>query len=344
MKKAKLLKVVPVLAALIASVVLWLKMPEPHSPELTKPVFALEQVANAKSLYFTVPLVKEQNDERATMFTQAARDPRYWRQLDRRFRFDAVVLAGDPSVYRQLLAHLKESQDWTLTYLDHTSIIYRRSPAKAWDPNALKALAERFPEPDEKLIFLVQAAGRLLAVGNTDSAKACLDRAVTLGKDSPELWTQMANLDVHLRQWKEGLEKAERALALQGDYVPALSVKAQILLAARRPNDAYTVSKQIVQKAPDDPWMLFQHARIAHAARAFQSEIEVLEKLVQLADKEQQSATGYRIYLGQAYAADGQGQPAIEQFKKALAAPDLGEEQRAFLQESLESLQQRTGQ
>ena len=33
---------------------------------------------------------------------------------------------------RQLLEHLAGSADWTLTYLDHTSFIFLRAPAKAW--------------------------------------------------------------------------------------------------------------------------------------------------------------------------------------------------------------------
>lgn len=314
----------------------------PRNRELTESLLIQKQVADVKSLYFTQPVSEAQRDERVSMYAQAARDPQYWRQLDRRFRFEGVLLLGDPAGYRPLINHLRNSADWVLTYLDHIGIVYRRAPAEPWDPGSLEKLAQRFAAPKEKTVFYVQTAGRLLAVGNVLLAQKQLQAAQALEPNSAELWAQFANLYIHMSKWKEGLESAERALKERPDYGPALSIKAQLLLAAKQPGKAFEVSTRLIQVQPKDPTALFLHARLAHAANAYGSEIEALEQLVALAEKEKQSSTGYRLYLGQAYAARGQAQPAMDEFQKVLGAGDANEEQRQFASQLLEQIRSRS--
>ena len=77
---------------------------------------------------------------------QAVQNPKLFRQLDRQHRFDTLLLVGDPSQYRPLLEHLLEAKDWTLQYLDHTSLIYRRSAETPWKPDDFVAIRERLAE------------------------------------------------------------------------------------------------------------------------------------------------------------------------------------------------------
>ena len=69
---------------------------------------------------------RAQPTPRVREMAQAVQNPKLFRQLDRQGRFDALLLTGDPSQYRPLLDHLLDAQDWKLTYLDHTSLIFRR--------------------------------------------------------------------------------------------------------------------------------------------------------------------------------------------------------------------------
>ena len=75
---------------------------------------------------------------------QAVENPKLFRQLDRQYRFDALLLIGDPSQYRQLLEHLLEANDWTLTYLDHAALIYKRGGSgREWPNQILRELNQR---------------------------------------------------------------------------------------------------------------------------------------------------------------------------------------------------------
>ena len=124
-----------------------------------------------------------------------------------------------------------------------------------------------------------------------------------------------------LGQWKEAITAADEALLLDKDYVPALACKAQSLYAMKYFSDAYNVSRKLIEELGDDPALLFYHAKIAHEARAYTDEIRTLEKLIKMAEEQQRPAAGYRVYLGQAYATDGQAEPALEQFAQGTRRP-----------------------
>ena len=144
-------------------------------------------------------------------------------------------------------------------------------------------------------------------------------------------------------EWKQGLDAADKALDLDDDFLPALATKAQILFATKQFGEAYDISKGLVEKRPEDPNLLFYHAKIAHEAHAYGAEIEVLEKLIALAERDSRPTSGYRIYLAQAYATDGQAKPSIEQFQRALSDPDLPPEQRDFAEKTLAQVKSRSG-
>ncbi len=321
----------------------------PPSANLTTPAFAVDAL-NARTLFYT-PLARETlstkrpgllNPAEEKAFGLAAQNPVLWRQLDHRLHFDALLLSGDANVYRPLLQHLLETHDWVLTYLDQTSMIWKRRPATAWTPDDLSALEKKFAGADRAL-FLVGVANKVLALGQTQLAKSLLDQAIALDGKSADARTQLALYHAQIGQWQGALDGCNRALAIDPNFSPALNAKAQILLGQGRFDEALEISQRIADADPQDPAALFLNAKIAHAAHAFQSEIKTMRALLELAEKCGAPTSGYRIYLGQAYATDGQAQPSLDEFQKAAAANDLSTEQRKFVEEAIARIKSRTG-
>lgn len=335
-----------------------------HAPRpsvvLATPALALEtlQTMHPRSLYYNAaarPWLSarqsgflqpdDRNDEssRAREFRQATQNPKLFRQLDRALRFDTLLLVGDPSQYRALLEHLLETKDWTLSYVDHTSLIFQRETEHAWQPEELEPVRQRFSAPHEEAVFLAQVATKLIALSRMVPAEELLARAEKLDAHIPEIWHARAIASMNRGDFVQARVHVDRALALEPGSLAALGTKAQILYSTKQIAEALTLSAQLIAARPEDPALLFYHAKIAHDAHAFREEIAALEKLVAVAEREGQPASGYRIYLAQAYAADGQAEPSIAQFKRALADSDLSGEQRRFAEETLAQIKRRSG-
>lgn len=328
-------------------------------PLLSTPQIALQSLS-AKALYFNgaaqpwllasrpdllTPEDRDARSGRSRAFAQAAAAPRLFRQLDRKDRFDTVLLVGDPTQYRALLDHLIETKDFGLAYVDHTCLVFKRDAAAAWSAKALESLRQRLGGASrrERADCLALTAGKLAAAHRTADAKALIDEALALDERSPEAWTASANYHVTRGDWPEALAAADRALALDADHLGALATRTQIFYATKRYDQALAVSQRVSARLPDDPNVLFKHAQIAHEAHAFQAEIAALEKVIALAETDHRPTTGYRLYLAQAYTAAGKGQPAIENFNRVLADPELPEDQRKFASESIARIKSRTG-
>lgn len=325
------------------------------TPELATPLLALETL-KAGSLYYNAaarpwllahqpellsPEDRDERSERVRDFVQAVQNPTLFRQLDRRLRFDALLLVGDPSQFRPLLDHLLETRDWTLTYLDHTSLVYRRGAERAWQPSDLAAVRQRFSSKREEATVLGQAAGKLVAVRQAEPARQLLDEAERLDSEVPDVWSSRAAYHLSRGEWSAALTSADRALAIEDNFLPAMAAKTQALYATKKLNEALALSTKLLAMRPDDPGLLFYHGKMAHDARSFREEIAALEKLVSLAEREARPTSGYRIYLAQAYAAEGDADRCIEQFTHALTDPGLSAEQRTFAQETLAQVRDR---
>jgi tetratricopeptide (TPR) repeat protein len=331
----------------------WLRRDD---PVITTPQFALEQLS-AKALYFNGParpwllalrpglLTAEDRDERsdrARAFPQAVANPKLFRQLDRRYRFDTLLLVGDPSQYRALLDKLLDDKDFTLAYADHTSLVFRRDGVP-WSPYALAPLRAKIAGASkrDRATVLALTGSKLIAARRTEEGRALLDEAKALEPDLPETWSGIALDHMNRGNWPDALASADRALAIDSKHLAALSIKTQSLFATKRFNEAYALSKQLVERLPDDPAILFKHAQIAHEAKAFKAEIEALDRLI--AQAEQRETTGYRMYLAQAYMAASNGPKAIESFERVLADPALPQDQRQFARDSIQRIKARTG-
>ncbi len=326
--------------------------PKPLSSELSTPVLAVEQGLGkeAGKVYFTpaalsaLPGSAEEKAQRAAAYSAVLHNPKAWRALYRQERFDTVLLTGDPAAFRPLLDHLRESSDWTLTYVDATSIIFRRtSGATPWTRVALDPLLKRFSElpQREQLLFRTQTVYRLTALHRLEEAKALLDETLRLDPDFPPALTELASWHAMQAQWEPALEAATRAVKGDRDYLPAVAAEANALFAHGRFQEALARTRRLVREEPENSASLYLHAKVTHAARAFQEEIEVLEKIIAIAEAQEMPTGTWRVYLGQAYGATGNGEPAIAEFKLALEDRTLSEAERKFATRAIERIKDR---
>jgi len=323
---------------------------QPEDPRLAHEQLGIARLQDVHYLFFSPASQADLQAARPDLvaganervFAQAVQMPSVFRALDHQRQFDALLLSGDSTTYQPLLHHLAGSKDFVLTWLDNAVLIFRRFGARPWVESDLTAAAAQF-EGENRARFLAGAATRLIAIGQLQIAGRALDEAQPLGRNLPEVWTALALYDGEIAHWSDALDSVNRALALQDDFTPAMTTKAQILFGARRFDEALAISDQVVEEHPDDPSMLFLHATISHEAHAYEREIAALKHLIELAEAQGQSTTGYRIYLGQAYADSGDAMPSLIEFKKVVQSPDASPEQRKFAQDCIDKIGQRTG-
>jgi hypothetical protein len=349
------------LGILLLAVIVWNVRARWQRPDplLATPALALETLQST-ALYFNAaarPWLfaqrpdllaaedREEGSERARGLTQAVQNPKLFRQLDRQHHFDAVLLTGDPSQYKPLLDHLVGTKDWKLHYVDHTSVVFRRDRTKPWELADFAAVRTRLVKksPQERATALAQAATKLLAAGQPEAGRQLLEEASQLAPRNPEVANGLAIHHLSRAEWREAAVQVERALAVDRNFLPALATKTQLLYGTKHFSEAYELSRQLIAALPEDPGLLFYHAKIAHEAHAYQAEIEVLEKLIARAELEDRPVGGYLLYLGQAHASTGDAERSVDSFMRALNDPDLPDDQRAFARESIVRIKKRTG-
>jgi tetratricopeptide (TPR) repeat protein len=317
------------------------------NPDLITPALAARAL-EAKTLFYNgmaSPWVAKERPElaqpaRAAAFAQAVQDPKLFRKLDRESRFDAIWLCGDPSQFKPLLEHLLETPDFTLAYLDQTSLVFRRGGG-TWDIAQLDTLRANFSAPGEQAAFLAGAATRLLGIRRLEDAKRCLEQAQKLDSSSPDVWSGWSTWRMLRGEMPAAVEAADKALALDPDSLPALACKTQALYASKQFSPAFDLSERLVALSPDEPGALFYHAKISHEAHAYYAEIRTLEHLIDLATSSGADVSGYRIYLGQAFAAKGDAESAMDQLSRALVDPELPREQRKFCDNLFNQIKER---
>ncbi len=329
-----------------------------ENPALTTPALALEKLA-AKSLYYDGPARpfllrlrpdlltaddKQDGSERVRSFVQAVQDPKLFRQLDRQIRFDTLLLVGNPSEYQLLLDHLLESKDWNLAYLDHTSIVFKRMSEATWNEAMLAPIRARVGgSKRDQVKFLAAVATKLVAVRQNTLGKKLADEASQLDPKAPEVWSALAQYHLARGEWNPAVGDADRALEIDEDFIDALAAKSQALFASKHFVEAYRVSDKLLAHMPEDPAILFYHAKICHEAHAFKEEIQCLTKLIAKAEANGRPTSGYRVYLGQAYARDGQGPESLAEYGKALDDPELPSDQRKEVESVVAKIKNRIG-
>jgi tetratricopeptide (TPR) repeat protein len=340
----------------------------PASPLVVTPQIAMGELGG-KSIYFNGVarpwllqlrpdlLSPEDHDAaspRSRGFIQAPQNPRLFRQLDRQYRFDTVLLLGDPSNYQRLLDHLLEPEpakrDFRLVYLDHWALVFKRGAAREWQPEDSEGLRSRLAgvRDSGRAVCMAQAAGKMLAIRRPDAAKKWLDDARTLGGDSVEVLAGLAAYEITLGRWKKAEALADKAMEKDDKSIQALAAKVTALRATGYKIDAFKFSEKLNQLIPEDPVRLWQHGQLAHEAGRIPEEIKALTRLVELARAEGRPTGEYEFFLGQAhaYAAVDDAEhavPALKYLRMALKDPLLPQEQRKFAEERIAIIRERTG-
>lgn len=320
----------------------------PESWQSSAPAFAHLEGLGVKTVYFNgaaLPVVLKRNpawlqpgdrvagSEHMRSLAQSGLSPKLFRQLDRQEHFDALLLAGDPVQFRPLTEHLLKTQDWALDWVDSWCSVYRRQTGGGLTREAILAIATQWDGagPRVKGAALSAMAERLVAASRLDMAGELLQLAKAVDGKSAAVWTAEGWYRLARGEWIQAVAAADKALQGGGGRErPARSVKAQGLYFSKQFEEAYLLSGELLAEAPEDPVMLFTHAKIAHEVRAIQEEVGVLRKLIGIAGRERRPTSWYRVYLGQALAMTGEGEAALKEFDIALGDPDLPEDQRDF--------------
>jgi len=318
----------------------------------SEPAFAHLEGLGVKTVYFNgaaLPAVIKRNpawlqpgdrlagSEHIRSLAQAALSPKLFRQLDRQEHFDALLLVGDPVQFRALTEHLIKTQDWSLSWVDSWCSVYSRQAGGGLTREAILRIATQWDGAGArvKATALAAMAERLVAASRLDVAVELLQLAKAADGESAAVWTAEGAYRLARGEWVQAVAAADRALQGSGRRGRAArSVKAQGLYFSKQFEEAYLLSAELLADAPEDPVMLFTHAKIAHEVRAIQEEVGVLRKLIAIAEKERRSTSWYRVYLGQALAMSGEGESALREFDLALVDPDLPEDQRDFAKNS----------
>ena len=268
--------------------------------------------------------------------SRLAREPRLWRAQDRSARYRAVWLLGEKSDYAPLARHLGESPDWRLASVDATGLLFVRGRSGGeFATEPAQQVARGLVGAANRSRFLAGAALACLAAQSLPEAGELSRASVRKSDLASASAAARALVLLSLGQIEEALEQSARAVALTPASSPAWQARAETLLHAGRADDAYAAAQRAAELAPGDEGALWLAARAANAANAFQSEAEILERLIALSEGRGADAGFYELYLGQSYAKQGLARPALRALEKAAAAPGLSDEQRAELREEI---------
>jgi hypothetical protein len=275
------------------------------------------------------------------MFARAAQNPRLFRQIDRQVGFEAVWVSGDVGTSAPLFESLISDSEWVAWYVDHEGVVFRRASSSRDLKLELGPLKTTNLSRIDLARVKAAVAVNLSALRRSDEAKAVLEGARQVAPTEVDVRVAEARLELDAGRWDAALSLASSALGARRNYLPALAIKARALYALGRFADAFLSSRKLVERAGGDPLVLFNHAKIAHELRIFGEEIETLKTLMDVVERDGGWIAGYRIYLGQAYAAIGEADLALAELNSAAVDPSLSADQKAFVQEALEKLRAR---
>ena len=270
---------------------------------------------------------------------QLGREPSLWRAHDRETRYAAAWLLGDKSDYAPLARHLGESPDWRLAAVDATGVLFVRAPrVEPFATEPAQQAAREMWGGANRSAYLSGSALACLAANALPEAGELSAAAVRNSDLSATAAATRARVLISLGDVRGALDQSERALELDTTLPLAWEVRTEALLHAGQANDAYAAAQQAAALAPGDVGALWLAARAANAARAFQTEAELLERLVALTTARGGDSSFYRLYLGQSYAKQGLARPALRELEQAAAAPGIRAEQRRELEDEIKRI------
>lgn len=196
-------------------------------------------------------------------------------------------------------------------------------------------------EKRERAERLAALGDRLVGARRMDEARSVLEEAGSVMGGLAAVLAVEGRYRLERGEWSKAVAFSDRALRAHPGHRPSLSVKAQALYFSKRFREAYGISRRLLEDSPEDPVMLFTHAKVAHEVGEFAEEIRVLERLIELAGKQKRSTGSFRVFLGQAMAKTGDGEGALRELSLALQDPELAKSERDFAEDALKRVRVR---
>lgn len=265
-------------------------------------------------------------------------NPPAWRKAARLAQWNAVVLSGSATEYRPLLEHLITSSDWRLALVTNQGYLFLRdagAPVKTIDIDNFKLGGDR-----DTAIYLAQLSERYDAIKRPSDASASLDRALELAPEDVTVLSHAASFAAGRKHWQDAITYTGRALAKHPSSVHAKLVRALSLLETGQAAQAQNLCDEVLSEAPNDLYTLFLYARICRELHDYTQEAYTLEKLIKLSERRGLSTLNYRIYLGQAYARQGQPEPALKNYRLVLDSGLLGPDQAQEIRNAVSEIEE----
>lgn len=332
--------------------------PGPLAAELRLPAVLLElvsaakDIAGAESTVWASPSALRHLSvldtglpvDRSESALQAAVQPSLWREMDREKRYGAVLFYGPAAEYQPLLLHLLESPDWQLESVLGYGVVFSRGASDLASPlPVVRDSGRQFGHPRDRAVYLARMASQLSMLEQYGAARRFFRRALEVAPERPDIRALHANFLALRQQWGEAAAEARQILQDFPSYIPALQVLIQAEIALGETENAWREAQRLRRLQPDDVFSVFLFAKAANSAGVVWAEAEALEKLILLAGRQGLPTAPYRIFLGQAFARQGYGKMALEQFEMALASGLLPPGQVAQVEELIETIREKTG-
>lgn len=253
--------------------------------------------------------------------------PVLWRKEDRAKPWTAVVLASYLSEARPLIEYLLVSPDWYLASADNQGLLFLRGTGQDFSPPPPEK-APPFALPEERAVFLAQAALSFEAVDLKTDARAYMDEALEIAPENFEVLVRAASLASSHGRWARARSLTERALRVNSGSTQAEYLYAVSLLETGALDKAFALADRLARSHPRDSTILLLHARIAHAVHDYSAEIDSLQKLLAIAAANHISPVRIHVYLGQAWAQKGFANQALEHYRAALQGQLTPNEER----------------
>lgn len=263
-----------------------------------------------------------------------------WRAEDRSNPFAAVVLSGPNFQFTPLADFLETVPGWTAALVDNHGILFVRGETASVE-TSFEVAKKLHPNPRDRAIHLAQAALVRQSSGEPEAARRLLRDALETDPKNAQVLSRSAFFAAQEGRWRESLEDAQAALALDPRSLQAAHLRALALLETGSVAQAAERINALAAAHPSDPVLLSLQARIARENNDPVTETEALEGLLRLSERNDSPSGQIHALLGQAWARRGYPDQALRHLEAALAdnPPD---DQRAHLQEKIDLIRQRT--
>ncbi len=272
----------------------------------------------------------------ARSIQEIASSPVRWREEDRSVHFQSILLAVPLEDSRPLVEMLNSTPEWHLATIDNQGLLYRRGPAGTQKKGTETAFANK----RDLALHAAQTAMVMHFLGKNKDAREWMAQARQTAPRDPLVLTQSATLAAALKQWPTAKKEAELALKEDPSSTQARYLLALSLLETGSISAAAGESADLSAMASNTPSVLWLQARISREANDPTTEIDALEKLLALAQKQKEEPTIIHIHLAQAWAKRGFATQALENYNAALKG-HLTPAQRAELENAKGTIQDR---